>query len=165
MGLNLVKVFKNTSTSIPDLIEYGIEMVETVHGGPHKGYKMDIIFENWATRSRQEYNDAFNKTSVDRMCAFMSGTFHGMWESDACTGSERHKESFRCNQGSMDMVIFVLETQMQIWNFIKAICKRVAVNNTEPDLMEKFDDRYSFSKMLKELSNGFANYDDLFTVS
>jgi len=31
--------------------------------------------------------------------------------------------------------------------------------------MEKFDDRYSFSKMLKELSNGFANYDDLFEVS
>ena len=105
MGLNLVKVFKNTSTSIPDLIEYGIEMVETVHGGGHKGYKMDIIFENWATRSRQEYNDAFNKTAVDRMCAFMSGTFHGMWESDACTGSERHKESFRCNQGSVDMDI------------------------------------------------------------
>ena len=52
MGLNLVKVFKNTSTSIPDLIEYGIEMVETVHQGPHKGFKMDIIFDNWARRSR-----------------------------------------------------------------------------------------------------------------
>ena len=50
--LNPVKVFKNTTTSIPDLIEYGIEMVETVHQGPHKGFKMDIIFDNWARRSR-----------------------------------------------------------------------------------------------------------------
>ena len=27
-------------------------MVETVHQGPHKGFKMDIIFDNWARRSR-----------------------------------------------------------------------------------------------------------------
>ena len=53
-------------------------------------------------RSRQEYSDAFNKTAVDRMCAFMSQKYHGMWESDACSGSDRHKESFRCYQGSTD---------------------------------------------------------------
>lgn len=61
-------------------------------------------------RSRQEYSDAFNKTAVDRMCAFMSQKYHGMWESDACSGSDRHKESFRCYQGSPDADMDKFET-------------------------------------------------------
>ena len=153
-----VQVIKNTSTSIPDLIEYGIEMVESVHG-PYKNRQMDIIFENWNTNSRQEYGETFNKSSIDRMCAYMST--HGMWDVDACTGSQRHKDSFHlyyCLSTEPSRLIYDLKHK-------KAICKRVAVNNSEPDLLVKFDDRYSFSKMLKELSNGFANYDDLFSVS
>lgn len=79
-------------------------MVETVHG-PYKNRQMDIIFENWNTNSRQEYGDSFNKTSVDRMCGFMS--VHGMWEVDACTGSQRHKEWFLNYQGQTKTLIFL----------------------------------------------------------
>ena len=85
-------------------------MVETVHG-PYKNRQMDIIFENWNTNSRQEYGDSFNKTSVDRMCGFMS--VHGMWEVDACTGSQRHKEWFLNYQGFIDVDIDICVLQFE----------------------------------------------------
>ena len=88
------------------MIEYGVEMVESVHG-PYKNRQMDIIFENWNTNSREEYAETFNKSSVDRMCAYMS--VYGMWEVDACTGSKRHKDSFQKYQ-NYAAVTFVFET-------------------------------------------------------